>query len=99
MHLPDVGKKNQQKLTLQQIEDFFCSIFTNMKFYSVYEKPGQEDLLSGLAPHHFEEALQTGSCGTLAAINHQLVIKIRFKPLHKRSTSFSKFYDGRSKTT
>jgi hypothetical protein len=39
----------------------------------------KEALLCGLTPPIFHEALETGSLGTLAIINHQLIITVVFK--------------------
>jgi hypothetical protein len=49
------------------------------RFYQLCERPGQEGLLAGIAPQYFDEALQSGSLGTLLVVTSQLYIKIRFK--------------------
>jgi hypothetical protein len=51
-----------------------------MEFYQKHKVPGEKQaLLCGLPPLIFDEALGTGSLGTLLVVTYQLFITITFK--------------------
>lgn len=51
-----------------------------LRFYQLGPKDSEGGhILAGISPIHIEEALRTGILGTLVAINHQLIITIKFK--------------------
>lgn len=52
-----------------------------LRYYQKFEQRGEPALLCGLTDWVFEEALVTGSLGTLLVVNHQLFITVRFKKI------------------
>jgi hypothetical protein len=51
-----------------------------MRLYQKCKVPGEKEaLLCGLTPPIFDEALETGSLGTLLVVTNQLFITITFK--------------------